>query len=55
MFRNEYKIIKNSGLFDEKYYLLTYDDARYLDMNSIKHYIKYGWKEGKTELCRHPY
>lgn len=48
MFRNEYKIIKNSGLFDEKYYLLTYDDARFLDMNSIKHYIKYGWKEGKN-------
>ena len=48
MFRNEYKIIKNSGLFDEKYYLLTYEDVRKSDINPLKHYIKNGWKEGRN-------
>lgn len=48
MFRNEYKIIKKSGLFDEKYYLLTYNDVRKADIDPIKHYLKYGWKEGKN-------
>ena len=48
MFRNEYKTIKKSGLFDEKYYLTTYDDIRKADINPIKHYIKYGWKEGRN-------
>lgn len=48
MFRNEYKTIKKSGLFDEKYYLETYEDVRKADINPIKHYIKNGWKEGRN-------
>lgn len=48
MFRNEYKTIKKSGLFDEKYYLEIYEDIRKADVNPIKHYIKYGWKEGRN-------
>lgn len=48
MFRNEYKTIKKSGLFDEKYYLTTNEDIRKADINPIKHYIKYGWKEGRN-------
>ncbi|MCT7433168.1 glycosyltransferase [Aliarcobacter cryaerophilus] len=47
MFRNEYKIIKKSGLFDEKYYLETYEDVRKADIDPIKHYIKDGWKKGR--------
>ena len=48
MCRNEYKIIKKSGLFDEKYYLLTYNDVRKADIDPIKHYLKYGWKERRN-------
>ena len=48
MFRNEYKIIKDSGLFDEEFYLKTYSDVRTLDIDPIKHYIKHGWKEGRN-------
>ena len=48
MFRNEYKIIKDSGLFDKEFYLKTYSDVRTLDIDPIKHYIKHGWKEGRN-------
>lgn len=48
MFRNEYKTIKKSGLFDEKYYLEIYEDVRKSDINPLKHYIKNGWKEGRN-------
>ena len=48
MFKNDYKTIKKSGLFDEKYYLKTYEDVRNSDIDPIKHYIKYGWKEGRN-------
>jgi len=48
MFKNEYKTIKKSGLFDEKYYLETYEDVRKADIDPIKHYIKNGWKEGRN-------
>lgn len=48
MFRSKYKIIKKSGIFDEKYYLRTYEDVRKVDIDPIKHYIKYGWKEGRN-------
>ena len=48
MFRNEYKTIKKSGLFDEKYYLEIYEDVRKADIDPIKHYIKNGWKEGRN-------
>ena len=42
------RIIKQSGLFDEKYYLLTYEDVRKVDIDPIMHYIKYGAKEGRN-------
>ena len=48
MFRREYKIIKKSGLFDEQYYLKTYEDVRKADSDPIKHYVKNGWKEGRN-------
>ena len=48
MFRSEYSIIKKSGLFDEKYYLKTYEDIRKIDIDPLKHYIKNGWKEGRN-------
>lgn len=48
MFKSEYKIIKKSGLFDEQYYLKTYEDVRKADIDSLNHYIKNGWKEGRN-------
>jgi len=43
-----YKIIKNSNLFDIKYYLFTYPDIRENDMDPIWHYIKFGADEGRN-------
>lgn len=48
MFKNELKIIKKSGFFDVSYYLRSYDDVRKSDINPIKHYLKFGWKEGRN-------
>lgn len=48
MLVNEYKIIKKSGLFDKSFYLRTYADVRKADIDPIKHYIKYGWREGRN-------
>lgn len=48
MFRNEYKTIKKSGLFDEKYYLEIYEDVKKSDIDPLKHYIKNGWIEGRN-------
>lgn len=48
MLENEYKKIKKSGLFDEKYYLKTYDDVKNSNIDPIKHFIEQGWKEGKN-------
>ena len=47
IFKSDYKRIKKSGLFDEQYYLKTYEDVRKADIDPIKHYIKNGWREIK--------
>lgn len=39
-------MIKESGLFDPVYYLLTYPDVRIADMDPLTHFAKIGWKEG---------
>lgn len=44
----EYKKIKNSGLFDEKYYLSNYPDVKLAGVNPIIHYIKVGAKEKRN-------
>jgi len=44
----DYFVIKHSGLFDEKYYLLHNPDVRRADIDPLKHFIKYGWKEGRN-------
>ena len=48
MFKNEYEILKKSNLFDEKYYLVTYPDVQKANIDPIKHYIEYGWKEKRN-------
>jgi len=44
----DYFAIKHSDLFDEKYYLLHNPDVRRADINPLKHFMKYGWKEGRN-------
>ena len=46
MLATKYKIVKKSGLFDNVFYLKTYEDVRKADIDPLKHYIKYGWREG---------
>ena len=40
--------IKKSGLFDEKYYLLHNPDVRVADTDPLRHYINFGWREGRN-------
>jgi glycosyltransferase involved in cell wall biosynthesis len=40
--------IKKSGLFDPNYYLITYPDCRRVDMDPLRHYMNFGWKEGRN-------
>lgn len=47
-YKKMYKTIKQSGLFDSKYYLFTYPDIRKQDIDPIKHYILHGAKEGRN-------
>jgi len=44
----DYFVIRNSGLFDSKYYLETYADVRRADIDPIWHYVKYGWRENRN-------
>ena len=46
--RNDYKIIKKSGLFDINYYLRTNPDIRKADISPLKHFCEFGWKENRN-------
>ena len=41
-------IIKNSSLFDEKWYLEQYPDVAKYKKGAADHYLHYGWKEGRN-------
>ncbi len=43
----EVAAIKKSGLFDEEFYRLTYQDLQPQD-DVVKHYCKHGWREGRN-------
>jgi hypothetical protein len=40
-------IIQKSGLFDNEFYLNNNHDVKKNKINPIRHYLKYGWKEGR--------
>ena len=42
------KILRRSRLFNPKYYLFSYPEVRYADIDPIKHFIKFGSSEGKN-------
>ena len=44
----DYNLIKKSGLFDSEFYLSQNEDVKKAKMNPIKHYLKFGWKEGRN-------
>ena len=46
--RQQYYIIKNSGLFDVNYYINTYKDIKSSGVDPIYHYIDFGWKERRN-------
>jgi len=43
----EYFTIYRSGYFDASYYLLKNPDVRLKDIDPLRHFIEYGWKEGR--------
>ena len=47
-FIRDYNLIKKSGLFDSEYYLLQNEDVKRVKMNPIKHYLQFGWREGRN-------
>jgi hypothetical protein len=49
---SEYNIIKKSNLFDEKYYLQTYPDVKNANVEAVKHFMEFGWKEGRNPSDR---
>ena len=44
----DYNLIKKSGLFDSEYYLANNEDVKKAKADPIKHYLKFGWKEGRN-------
>ena len=46
--KEEYRIIKKSRLFDSKYYRKTYSNLGIHKLFPLRHFVKYGWKEGRN-------
>ena len=46
--REDLKLIKNSGLFDEAWYLRTYSDVARLNLDPVIHYVIWGANESRN-------
>lgn len=46
--KSQAKILKQSELFDEKYYLEKNIDVKEAGIDPVEHYCKYGWKEKRN-------
>ena len=44
----DFLLITLGGAFDARYYLRAYDDVRRADAAPLKHYLNWGWKEGRN-------
>ena len=42
------QLIKKSGLFDPVYYLINNPDVRVADTDPLRHFLKFGWREGRN-------
>ncbi len=47
-FIRDYNLIKKSNLFDSEYYLANNEDVKKAKVDPIKHYLQFGWKEGRN-------
>lgn len=47
-YRDDYRTIRSSGLFDTRYYRDSYPDVAKTDVDPIYHYCRYGWREGRN-------
>lgn len=43
-----YILLSKSKLFNKTWYLTTYQDVKDANCDPIKHYLQYGWKEGRN-------
>ena len=41
-------LLRNTPLFDKEYYLLAYPDVRLAGEDAAKHYLQFGWREGRN-------
>ena len=46
--KRQIEIVRKSPLFDAKWYLEQNPDVKNKKMGAVKHYVKYGWKEGRN-------
>lgn len=46
--KRQIEVVKKSPLFDAKWYLAQNPDIKGKKMGAAKHYVKYGWKEGRN-------
>ena len=46
--KQQIELVKTSTLFDAKLYLSQNPDVRAKKIGAAKHYVKYGWKEGRN-------
>ena len=51
-FIRDYNLIKKSNLFDSEYYLAKNEDVKKAKIDTIKHYLKFGWKEGRNPSAK---
>ena len=51
-FIRDYNLIKKSNLFDSEYYLANNEDVKKAKVDPIKHYLQFGWKEGRNPSAK---
>ncbi len=44
----DYKLIAKSKYFDKHWYLKMYPDVKKAGVDPVKHYLQFGWKEGRN-------
>lgn len=46
--KHQIQVIEQSGLFDADWYQEQYPDVRQTSLSAVQHYLKYGWKMGRS-------
>lgn len=45
--RNDVRLVEESGLFDQGWYMAEYPDVASAGMSAARHYVEFGWREGR--------